>query len=116
LLSSADLKQLRAATQPIQEMIGTGYSCDFHSSDSVLGYTIRTDVGLAGYVTPGGAIHDITIGTHQAKQQIGETGSCVIAIGVSDSSRVDVTVTGDGTTDTCPTALALARMVEPRLP
>jgi hypothetical protein len=97
-------------------MVGTGHACDFDSSDFALGYTIRTNVGLADYVTQGGPIRDVTIGTHQGKQQVGETGSCVVAIGVSGSSRVDVIVTGDGTTDPCPTALTLARMVEPRLP
>jgi hypothetical protein len=116
LFSSADLEQVGVSSPPTQEMVGTGHSCDFNSDSFAMGITIRTNVGLAGFVVAGTAVHDMTIGSHQAKQAVDNTGSCVIALGVSDSSRVDVTVTGDGTTDPCPTALTLAKMVEPRLP
>lgn len=116
LLSSADLQQLGVMEQPTQEMVGTAHTCQLVTSSDSLGVGIRTNVGLAGYTAAGGPIHDITIGSHQAKQELGNTGSCVVAIGVSASSRVDIIVTGDGTTDPCPAALTLARLVERRLP
>lgn len=116
LLSPADLQQLGVTEQPTQEMVGTAHTCSLNTTADTLGVGIRTNVGLAGYVAAGGPVHDITVGSHQAKEELGNTGSCVVAIGVSASSRVDVIVTGDGTTDPCPTALTLARLVERRLP
>lgn len=40
-----------------------------------MGLTIRTNVGLAGYVAAGGPVHDIAIAAHQAKQEVGNTGA-----------------------------------------
>jgi hypothetical protein len=116
LLSSSDLEQLGASSPTTQEMVGTAHACEFDSAAFTMALAVRTDVGLAGFTTAGGVVHDTTVGTHQAKQEVDNTGSCVIGIGVSSSSRVDVTVTGDGTSDPCPTALKLANLVEPKLP
>jgi hypothetical protein len=116
LLSSSDLSQLGVSSSPSEDMIGTAHACEFDNSEGHIIVGIRTNVGLAGFSANGGTVGDITVGTHQAKQDVDDTGSCVIAIGVSASSRVDVTVTGDGTSDPCPTSMAVARMVEPKLP
>ncbi len=117
LLSSAELEQLGVSAQPTQEMVGTAHACEFDSAEFSMAIGIRTDVGLAGFTDSGGIVHGTTIGRHQAKQEVDNTGSCVIGIGVSASSRVDVTVTpGDQTSDPCPTALKLANIVEPKLP
>jgi hypothetical protein len=77
---------------------------------------IRTNVGLSGFLANGGTVHDITVGTHQAKQVLDDSGSCVVGIGVSDSSRVDVTATPGATADPCPVAGKLANLIEPKLP
>jgi hypothetical protein len=116
LLSSSELEQLGASSPTTQEMVGTAHACEFDSADFAMAVGIRTDVGLAGFVSAGGVVHDTTVGTHQAKQEVDNTGSCVIGIGVSDSSRVDVTVTPILTGDPCPTALKLANLIEPKLP
>lgn len=116
LLSSADFRQLGASSPPTQEMIGTAHACDFSSDEFALGLAIRTNVGLAGFVPLERPVHDTTIGRHQAREETSDGYSCDLAIGVSASSRVDIGVTGDGTTNPCPTALTLARMVERRLP
>ena len=116
LLSSGDLSQLGVSAQPQQVMVGTAHACNFDSADFALGVAIRTDGGLGAFTSAGGTVQDTTVGKHQAKQELDNTGSCVIGIGVSASSRVDITATGDGTTDPCPTALKLANLVEPKLP
>jgi hypothetical protein len=117
LLSSADLEQLGASSPTTQEMVGTAHTCEFDSADFTMEVGIRTDVGLAGFVASGNSgVHDITIGTHQAKEELADTGSCLIGIGVSTSSRVDVVVSPILTGDPCPTALRLANLVEPKLP
>jgi hypothetical protein len=116
LVPSDALSQLSVTAQPTTEMVGTAHVCNMNSADFAMGVAIRTDVGLAGFNSSGGTVHDTTVGSHQAKQEVGVTGSCVIGIGVSATSRVDITVTGDGTTDPCPTAMKLASLVEPKLP
>ena len=118
LLSSAQLTQLGVSAQPTQDMIGTAHSCEMDTAQDHIIVGIRTNGGLDSFTqaATGGPVHDTTVGTHQAKQSVGNTGSCVIAIGVSASSRVEVTVTGDGSTDPCPTAVNVAKFVEPNLP
>jgi uncharacterized protein DUF3558 len=118
LVSAAQLSQLGVSTQPTQDMIGNAPSCEMQTEQDHIIVTVRTDGGLGSFTqaATGGAVHDTTVGSHQAKQSVGNTGSCVIAIGVSSSSRVEVTVTGDGTTDPCPTAQTVAKYVEPNLP
>lgn len=116
LLSSADLSQLGASSAPTEGTIGTAHTCEFDNAEGHVIVGVRTNVGLDGFNASGGTVKDITVGRHQAKQDVDNTGSCIIAIGVTTSSRVDVTVTGDGTTDPCPTSMAVANIVEPKLP
>lgn len=118
LLSSDNLTQLGVSAQPTQDMIGTAHACEMDTDQDHIIVDIRTNVGLDGFTeaATGGRVHDTTVGSHQAKQSVGNSGSCVIGIGVAASSRVDVTVTGDGTTDPCPVAKTVATFVEPNLP
>lgn len=119
LLSSSDLQQIGASTPPSQDMIGTAHSCEIDSSAFHFGLDIRTDVGLSGFsgVSTGGPITTVTIGHHSAKEQADtSSSSCTVAIGVSSSSRVDVSATGDGSTDPCPAARNTATLIESNLP
>jgi hypothetical protein len=63
-----------------------------------------------------GPIHSIKVGSHDARQEVDNTGSCVIAISITSSSSVDVTSTGNGNNDPCPGATNVANLVEPKLP
>ncbi|HEX5494565.1 MAG TPA: DUF3558 family protein [Mycobacteriales bacterium] len=119
LFSSSDLQQLGVSSPPSQDMVGTAQSCELDTADFHIGLDIRTDVGLSGFVAVpnGGQVTSTTIGQHQAKQEADpSSSSCTVAIGLTDSSRVDVTTTGDGTSDPCPGALTIAKLVEPKLP
>lgn len=119
LLSAAALDQIGVSSPPSEDQVGTAHSCELDSSAYHIGLDIRTDVGLAGFqgVSGGGHLSSHTIGRHMAKEQPDNgSSSCTVAVGVSQSSRVDVTATGDGTTDPCPTAMAVAELVEPKLP
>lgn len=116
LLSSTDLSQLGVSSPVSTDAIGTAYACELDTSADHIIIAVRTNVGLNQFQASGGTVQDMTIGSHQAKQVVDNTGSCVVAIGVSDSSRVDVTVTGDGTTNPCPTAESVAHLVAQRLP
>lgn len=119
LLSSADQQQIGVSSPPTKDKVGTANSCELDTADDHFGLDIRTDGGLADFapVAGGGPVTAPDVGGHQAKEQADKnSSSCTVAIGVSDSSRVDVTATGDGNTDPCPAALAVAKLVEPKLP
>jgi hypothetical protein len=96
-------------------MVGTAHSCEFTSSDYSVIVGIRTNVGLSGFQSSGGKVTAQSIGSHQAKQEL-DSPTCTIAIGVSDSSRVDVTVTAIFNADPCQGAADVAKLVEPKLP
>jgi hypothetical protein len=58
-----------------------------------------------------------TVGAHQAMQYTGGAGVCVVAIGVTESSRVDVSGVSDGDMKrACKVAKKAAKLVEPHLP
>lgn len=116
LIPQSALDQIGESVPPTADMVGTAHDCSLTTPDFSIGVAIRTNVGLQGFVANGGTVHDITVGTHQAKQVLDDSHSCVIGIGVSDSSRVDITVTPGATADPCPTALKLANSIEPKLP
>lgn len=116
LLSSADLMQLGVSTPASADMVGTAHVCEMDTAADHLAVAIRTDLGLSQFQASGGTIQDTTIGSHPAKQVIDNTGSCIIGIGITDSSRVDVTVTAVDTTNPCPVATTVANLVAPKLP
>lgn len=109
--SNADLPSSGQADQ-----VGTSRTCDYQSTDYVVLVGIRTDGGLSAFNNTGGVITSPTIGSHQAKQQTEGPDSCVIAIGVTATSRVDVQVTASGSLPPCPEAQKVAQAVEPKLP
>jgi hypothetical protein len=115
LLSSADLQQVGVSSLPTQDKIGSAASCEMDNSNDHIIVSLFPDSGLAGLQATG-TVKNTTIGSHQAKQETDSTGSCVVAIGVSDTSSVDVTATPILGGDPCPTATTVARLVEPKLP
>jgi hypothetical protein len=118
LLSSGDLTHIGVSSPPTQDMVGTAHDCSLETSDYSIGVALRTNGGMGDFQQlPGGTVQNITVGNHSAKQEkVDSSSSCVVVVGVTSSSRVDVTATGDGNTDPCPTALAVAKLVEPKLP
>jgi hypothetical protein len=55
------------------------------------------------------------IGTHEAQQKRTDTSMCIVALDVSETSHVEVSVNGPPE-DLCPIAVQLAEIVEPKLP
>lgn len=116
LFSSSDLSQLGVTSPPTPDRVGTAADCPLDLPDYSVGVQVFTNSGLSNFKLTGGTAHDTNIGSHPAKEGVDDTKSCVIAIGVGSSSQVDVTATGNGDTDACPTALAVAKLIEPKLP
>lgn len=116
LLSSGDLRQLKALSAPTRDDLGTSHGCTVNTFSATINVGVRVNVGLAGFQANGGKLTSITIGSHQAKQDQEITAACTVAVGVSPSSRVDVTSSADEKADACPTAMQVAQLVEPKLP
>jgi hypothetical protein len=76
-----------------------------------------SDLGLADMVI-NGPTRDITIGSHQARRQEQEKNAlCLVAVGVTGNSRVDIAVNKDGPmASLCDLAVEVATLVEPKLP
>jgi hypothetical protein len=115
LLTKAEAQQVGATEEPKREKLGSAQTCGWTPEGVSFHVGTRTDVGLSG-VQPTGEITDITVGRHQAKQIRDVTGSCIIATGVTSSSRVDVSLNSGPRVDPCPLALQVAQLVEPKLP
>lgn len=117
LLTKSEAEQVMGSLkeEPKPEKIGSSQTCQFSPDRASFSVGIRTNVGLAGVQAPG-EITDSTIGRHQAKTFVAAGGSCIVAMGVSSSSRVDVVLNAGASTDPCPRALKIAELVEPKLP
>lgn len=100
---------------PRRRDIGTARSCEYEVHAQRLVIDIRTNVGLAG-VNASGPVTDLTMGAHQAKTWVTDSGSCFYAFGVTASSRVDVAVQAREGKPQCELVKRLAELVEPKLP
>ncbi len=83
-------------------------------------YTIGVGIyerrGLKDIVADG-EITKQQVGSRQAAQYLGEGGGhCAVALEVTESSRVDVLVTGGDAAKLCAPALEAAKLVESELP
>ena len=83
----------------------------------VVGPAIWDNQGLKDINTDGQIVTDVmTVGKHQARQAKQINGNaCFVAIGVTDSSRVDVVVAGSPD-ESCKLANEFAKLIEPQLP
>jgi len=124
LLSSSNASQLQLTPGgPVNE--GDARACTWQKAVDTNGQNgfgieigIRDRQGLNELTTAGYTITPDNVGNHQGKQAaLTVGGGCVIAIGVSGSSRVDVVVTGGtDTTQACQFGNQVAKAVEPGLP
>lgn len=80
---------------------------------------LRSGQGLQGIAVGIGKLSDQPVGSHKGKvlKEDGGRGTCMVAIGITESSRVDV-LTGykTDTATACDRATRVATMIEPRLP
>ncbi|WP_109642259.1 DUF3558 family protein [Lentzea atacamensis] len=118
LLTTSEATEIGTEGTPKRQQVGSADTCMWKKSGAAVSVGIRTNLGLAQTQASGGQITDITVGGREAKQVSGRSsGSCLVVLGVSSSSRVDVTVTPPASGgDPCPLALAFAEKVEQKLP
>lgn len=82
-----------------------------------VGAGIRDSQGLAEVRGKDGPPKPISVGSHdavEARDTLGEI--CLVAIAVTDSSRVDVQAIGRDMTKMCEKAHEIGKLVEPKLP
>jgi hypothetical protein len=123
LISSAQASQNNLQPEGPSNAAGAR-SCNWSnaSADNGLGYALEVDLrdtqGLADVNTDGLTISDDPIGHHQAKQaERTSDGDCLVIIGVTSKSRVDVTLSTSASnlTEACSLANQYARLIEPEL-
>jgi Protein of unknown function (DUF3558) len=124
LLTSTELSQNSLTSNGATTGSGArSCSWDDNAYDNGLGYTAEADVrdsqGLNDFNTAGYSLSDDPIGRHQAKQARQTNGDgCIVSIGVTTTSRVDVTA-NTGAADinqSCALANKYAKLIEPKLP
>jgi hypothetical protein len=99
------------------ENLNAKSGCEWDGADYIVTVVIRTTVGLSGLAANGGTITDTQVGSHQAKQLTEAAGGCTYAIGINDSTRVDVGAGAvSNTNSACPETLKIAQLVEKHLP
>jgi hypothetical protein len=121
LLTSGEVAQLGLPAGQ-KENLGGARGCTWNvpsGNGYSLGVGIRDAQGIKDLVTEGGRLSKISVGKHDARrlEEQGKTpGSCMITLGVTSSSRVDVQVNADTTTQACQIADNVVTNVEPKLP
>lgn len=125
LISSSEAANLHLSAQG-PDNSASAPSCDWQKPVDTngqngysVGATIWASQGLGDVNTSGYSVTSVQLGGHQGKQlaATAAAGNCLVAIGVSDSSRVDITVNaGTDTNQACQVANQVAQAVAPELP
>jgi hypothetical protein len=120
LMSDEDKTRLGLRNEEDRE-IGGARLCKWvagtSSSTYSVGVGIRDSQGLAEVVGADGTPKPISVGGREAREARDTSGeTCLVAIGVSDSSRVDIQAIGPDMAQMCETAHEFAELVEPKLP
>ncbi|PPK66421.1 hypothetical protein CLV40_110125 [Actinokineospora auranticolor] len=81
-----------------------------------IGITYYKERGVEELVAEGERT-PVRIGRHEGVQALGTNKvGCIVSLGITQTSRVDVLIVGTGTSELCPQAKTVAELVEPSLP
>ncbi|HEV7648745.1 MAG TPA: DUF3558 family protein [Actinophytocola sp.] len=116
MLSQGDQYQLKV-TGGAEDEVGPERLCQWTASGShTVSVGIADELGLDD-VQSSGAKTPMKVGSHDAVQFTGGVSSCAVALGVTDTSRVDVISAANGDeAKACTIAKQAAALVEPKLP
>jgi hypothetical protein len=121
LLTSADLARLGVpAGKP--SLLGANKTCTFQASGKfTASITLSPKLGLADLNTQGFEVSPTQVGKRQARKALERArfGACEIDMAVTEKSSAGVTVANNASTDpelACPTAMEIAKTIEPKLP
>ncbi len=101
----------------VEDELGPARTCQWQASGRhTITVGVVDDLGLDDVQSSGGK-QPMKVGSHDAVQFTGGVSACAIAIGVTDTSRVDVSgVAGGDPAKACAVAKQAAELVEPKLP
>jgi len=125
LLTSADASALQLTAQGGPTNFGGARTCEWRKPVDINGQNgfstriaIRDSQSLSDITSAGYTVTQDNVGSHQGKQAaLDGGGGCLIAIAVSNTSRVDVDISGGtDTASSCQFANQVAKVVEPHLP
>jgi hypothetical protein len=116
MLTSEEQSQLQVSGGTEDE-VGPARSCEWTASGSYkVAVGMVDELGLDD-VQSSGPKKTVKIGSHDAVQFTGGISSCAFALGVTDTSRVDVLSAANGDeAKACSVAKQAAELVEPKLP
>lgn len=120
-LVSSQVRAAYALTDPQEKQLGDAHVCRFRLE----GETLRLSYTVSIELFDGLGIDDIwapdveqlpDMGSHPAARFSGPGESCRLALGVSESARIDVTANGGDFGPACDLVTALAEAIEPDVP
>lgn len=116
LLASSEQASLNLGPG-VEDELGPARACQWQASGQhTITIGVIDELGLDDVVS-GGAKQPTRVGAHDAVQYKAALGVCAFAIGVTDSSRVDVSGVARGDeARACAVAKQAAELVEPKLP
>ncbi|MFD2803118.1 DUF3558 family protein [Prauserella oleivorans] len=122
LLDVNDIEKYGPVRQPLPEQVGSARTCQWlpdrgnTAADMPTTFIIlRENGGVRDLPDMGQGVQYQELDGREYGRVAGPSG-CVIAIGVTDESRVDVQVTGVDASRACEMVDELARLVEPKVP
>ena len=118
LLTTSDLASLQVGPAGTENTLGYSRACKYHYTvtNYLLGVSIFNELGLKD-ITERGQLQQMKVGSHEAVQGVSPGGLCVIAMKITESSRVEASVAANGNEQkACDLALPAAKLVESRLP
>lgn len=121
LLSTSELADYGNLEGPKDPGFQSVRACDWQTpvgadEGLVIGVAVRDDAGVRDANDTGSGIDFTEVDGREVARIPDAGGHCIIALGVTDSSRVDVNVTAPDTQRACEIADEVAGIVEPKLP
>ena len=118
LLTSSDLASLQVKGEGTEDKLDYSRACEYSYTTNtyLLGVSIFDELGLKD-ITGRDQLQQIKVGSHEAVQGVSPGGVCVIAMKITESSRVEAGVSaGAHEQQACDLALPAAKLVESKLP
>jgi predicted small lipoprotein YifL len=123
LLGAAELGELGTFSEGVPNELGGARGCDFakqskSASEDSVGVTVavRDAQGVAEVIDLGNGKQTGTVGEGRDAVRTSANGTCLIALAVTETSRVDVGAVTTSDEKACEIADAVAAIVEPKLP
>jgi len=115
LLTSSDIQHLGVASRG-PDALGGSRGCSWLKTGQYnVGFSVWDHLGIDQMNSGGNPITNHRVGSHDGRQFEGADGGCFVAMAITSTSSIDVSVGGDPSVE-CQLADQFALLIEPRLP